>query len=183
MVSIDRSVGAGALTPQEIEARLIQAVRVFRDPRGGKRIASDGPWHLTRHEGLGGYWMERLGLAALGEPVDVPLRTPLPSGAQITLAEEAMGWLVLIPETAGGGAGRACYSPRRIVCDVIGQLAAGRARPDWRALCDPSRAAEPADRSREGMRYRAALEKLAKHLRRDWVRALPNDLGSILARF
>jgi hypothetical protein len=116
----------GVLGFDEIEARLIEAMRVFAfGMRGGPVFATDGPWAQVRLD-----WVDRYahgGESKDGQGGDVAkivaqaLRAPRPDRAMIARAEEAGAWLGLIGSEVD----------RRIVIGAVDQLASGRARVDW----------------------------------------------------
>lgn len=121
---IDQAELAGLMSWHDVEARLIEAARVFRDHRGEPSAwAGDAPWYLTRDgSALADYWAERLGRLALGERVDPPMGRRSVDRDAITRGEAAMGWLKLIDAEAD----------RRLVCLVIAQLAGGARQVSWR---------------------------------------------------
>ena len=116
---------AGVMSWEDIEARLIEAARVFRDHKGGAAWAGDAPWHLTRDAvSVADYWSERLGLLALGEKVDPPVARRAIDREAVARADAAMGWLMLLRRD----------EDRRLVCIVIAQLAGGARQVGWRAV-------------------------------------------------
>ena len=116
---------AGVISWEDIEARLIEAARVFRDHKGGAAWAGDAPWHLTRDGvSVADYWSERLGMLALGEKVDPPVARRAIDRDAVTRADEAATWLMLLRSG----------EDRRLVCMVITQLAGGARQVGWRAV-------------------------------------------------
>lgn len=108
----------GGLSWAEVEARLVEAARVWRALESGRwPFASDGPWHMfVRERGDWGWLDERADRWERG----ARLR---PSRAEIGAAEEAVGWLRLVPER-----------DRRLVVLAVTMLATGESRVPWRRL-------------------------------------------------
>lgn len=146
----------GLLSFDEVEARLIEAMRVFRwGMRQGAAFATDGPWSQMKLD-----WSERW--AHSGEDVDgkggnadriaaQALRSPRPDRTMISRAEEAGGWLVLCATDAD----------RIVVVRALAQLAEGRSRIDWGKVVvgDPT---APGLRDRDRMRYSRSLTRITR---------------------
>ncbi|MGZ8286125.1 MAG: hypothetical protein ACXW27_09035 [Allosphingosinicella sp.] len=137
---------AGFLSYDDVEARLIEAVRSWwRMPGGGAwPFASDGPWHLIRKTWED--WDAR-------DPK--PLRHLPLRRAEIGEMQEATEWLLIV----AGEAQR-----RTLVAGLIDR-AKGRARPGWKALREAL--GEPGLRSAAaGMRYSRAIRAICEELNR-----------------
>jgi hypothetical protein len=151
-----------AMTADDVEARLIEAVRVWRRLEGGKARAwaGDAPWHLSlRREGAD-YWVQRLGLIELGLSVAQAVRDPRPDAAMIGRATEAGEWLALIAE-----------ADRALVLAGVTPLAVGHGRVPWTRLLetrdtwsDATMLALPRSAYRLSVRYKKAVAALAKRL-------------------
>lgn len=154
-------------TAEEVERRLVEALRLWRRSPGGGRwpFASDAPWHLmTRAVRIEAG--ERKGmdlLRALQEDdaretaqwhgVDRP--APL-SRDEVDQRDQASDWLRLVPE-----------ADRRIVVLALFDLMRGQ-RVSWLAM----RAQVGVKLGADGLarRYRKAIERIATHLNRTGVR-------------
>ena len=192
----DRSKGGAGLrlSPDEIEARLIEAARVFED-RAGEPVsfATDAPWTLaqaySRGELIRVFGYDPADVIADEEGVAARVAgavfRPRPDRAMISRAEQAMGWIIHVPE-----------GDRRLVIVAVRALAMGWARVPWtrlllrpdilvavkvrgegvrrdldgagaRVVAMPEGAADPKARGvvsahRLAMRYKRALVALAK---------------------
>lgn len=152
------------MTRDDVEARLVEAVRVFDwGTHGGQPSAwaTDGPWHLSRRriaENWGDLWDGHGDIAALGRAVAKAVLNPRPDRDMMSRAEEAAGWLVLVPP-----------GDRRLVMSGIRALAQGWSRVPWaRLLITPGLWKDPNARgvgSRTSqalrMRYNRALDVVA----------------------
>ena len=139
---------------QDVEARLVEAARVLRDHRGEPSAwAGDAPWHLSRDGGtVADYWVERLGLLALGEAAPPPRMRPPVDRDAIARAEEAGAWLRFV----------AADGDRRLVCLAVGHLSRGGSQVPWRRLLGPM----GLERGAEGLRkrYSRALTAICRAL-------------------
>lgn len=130
----------GILTFDEVEGRLIEAVRVaWRQPdreAGWLHVKSAWP-DIVREHCLGDYDAR----GYLGNSSDVPLRPASLTRAEVLAMEEAFGWLVGVDLDA---------EDRRIIGMALGALAAGRKRVPWAQLL----ARLGRKRGRDGIRKR-----------------------------
>lgn len=126
----------------DVEARLVEAVRLWRRMPGGGRwpFAGDGPWQLVTRE-------------VYGPDVDkdAPVRERPPTRAEIAAMEEASEWLLLVPE-----------ADRRLVALAIGRLARGEKRVAWAKLKAAMGVRHGADGLR--MRYSRAISRVCEVL-------------------
>lgn len=145
--------GGEEFSRDTVEARLIEALRVFdRLAGGGKAWASDGPWHLSRLLPSEAFARDVEHLA-MGEAIERLVRAPRPDRDMITRAEESTAWLVLIAER-----------DRKLVQLVIRYLANGWSRVPWLKLREPLGITLGAGGL--ARRYDQAIEGLARTLRR-----------------
>jgi hypothetical protein len=134
-------------TFDDVEARLIEAMRVFRYGLGKPSLfATDGPWAVMRLD-----WSDRYAPHEdMAERAVVEAtRTPRPDRAMIARAEEAGQWLGQI----------ARVDDRKIVVGALDQLVRGVARLDWGLVTD----SDPAMRGRRDwarVRYSRAITAL-----------------------
>jgi len=146
------------VTSFDIEARLVEAIRVFDALQGGGRAwASDGPWYLSRLTNAEA-WARDVEHLALGEALDRVVRAPRPDRDMIDRAEEATGWLHHVVEC-----------DRRLVLLVVQSFAAGRARAPWSKIMRMM----GLKRGRFGLarRYAKAMNDLARTLNRQALSA------------
>lgn len=151
---------AAMMTADDVEARLIEAVRVFDrlEAAGGAGWATDGPWWLSLRASHREAVVNAL---ELGEAVETAIFSPRPDRDMVTRAEEAFNWLMALDEPA-----------RLLVLAGVRALALGHSRVPWtRLLMRPDVWRDPAARgvvTARGLalRYCAALEAMAKALRR-----------------
>ena len=124
---------AGVMSWEDIEARLIEAARVFRDHTGGAAWAGDAPWHLTlgtiteqdhRESAERRHRDNIVNKLNNGELIETPIVRLKATREMVTRAEAAMGWLMLLRRD----------EDRRLVCIVIAQLAGGARQVGWRAV-------------------------------------------------
>lgn len=140
----------------EVEARLIEAVRVFeRMERTGPGWASDGPWRLMRMLRSERYSpVDDAEAAAWG--VAEAIRSPRPDREMVARAEEAVSWLGLVNA-----------ADRPLVLAGVRALALGQTRVPWtRLLVRPDLWRDPAARGVAtarglALRYQRALRALA----------------------
>jgi hypothetical protein len=137
-------------TYDEVEARLIEAVRCRRRMAGGGRwpFAGDGPWHLipaaARAETLADFLLDA---AQMGHD-EVPREGP-PSRAEIAAMEQAEEWLTYIDDDR----------QRLALAGGLIERAKGRKRIGWKALRDRlGEAVTPAGMER---RYARAVALIA----------------------
>ena len=148
------------MTNEDVEARLIEAVRVFDrlEAAGGAGWAKDGPWWLslraTHREAV-------VSALELGEALETVIFSPRPDRDMVLRAEEAFEWLMVLDEAA-----------RLLVLVAVRSLAVGHARVPWvRLLIQPDLWRDPAARGVAtagglALRYRRALGEMAKSVRR-----------------
>ncbi len=150
--SAEISLPTRQLSPEHVEAALVEAWRLWRRSSGGGRwpFASDGPWHLISREGRAGDWDAR-GVDGEAPP---PRETGL-SIDEVARRDRVSGWLALVPEV-----------DRRLVTAVVEQLGRGASRPDWMALRSVFRNRNGAAYGATGllMRYRRALKAMARRV-------------------
>lgn len=140
----------GILTFDEVEGRLIEAVRVaWRQPdreAGWLHVKSAWP-DIVREHCLGDYDAR----GYLGNSSDVPLRPASLTRAEVLAMEEAFGWLVGVDLDA---------EDRRIIGMAISEKAAGRKKVPWRSLL--SRLGRARGAGGLKMRYRRGLSKICQ---------------------
>lgn len=110
----------GFLSVADLEARLVDAVLVWRRIEGGRwPFAGDGPWSLVVKDRARDWdfaeWLEAKAERGARVPV---------GREDLARAEAAIGWLALVPED----------QDRRLVLLAVKALAGGRAQVPWRAL-------------------------------------------------
>lgn len=112
------------LTPDEVEAGLVEGWHLWRRSPGGGRwpFASDGPWHLMSREGGKGDWDARGVDGVDGGEAAPPRLLPL-SIDEVARRDLLSSWLRHAPER-----------DRRLVVAVIEQLGRGAQRPDFMVL-------------------------------------------------
>lgn len=141
------------VTSLDVEARMIEAVRVFDAlQRTGRAWATDGPWYLSRLTNAES-WARDVEHLAMGEALDRVVRAPRPDRDMIERAEEAAGWLHLVDE-----------GDRRLVVLVLQSFASGRVRAPWSKILRML----GLKRGRFGLarRYAKAMNGLAQSLNR-----------------
>jgi hypothetical protein len=121
--------GAGFLSYDDVEARLIEAVQLhWRTETCAWPFASDGPWHLILERDLREY--------TGGQPSS-PARMPrIPLGkAEMGRMREAFEWLLLVPDDLDRriivlSVTERAKGPKRVPWQVVARRAGGRHEPD-----------------------------------------------------
>lgn len=110
-----------ALTFREVEARLVEAMRLWRRSPGGGRwpFAGDGPWHLVRGDGSAQEEWDRRYNDHRGGFQEKPRPLPL-SIDEVEERDRVSEWLRFVPER-----------DRRLVVLALVQLANGAPHPKW----------------------------------------------------
>ncbi|WP_423606154.1 hypothetical protein [Sphingomonas sp. MS122] len=143
-VRFEGSGGGSFLTYDDVEARLVEAVRFhWRTESGGWPFASDGPWHLIRKEMFVDHDAGR-------EAARMP-RVPLGKG-EMARMREAFGWLLLVPDD---------YD-RRLIVEGVKLLAKGHKRVPWARLSKRGMGDAAPDALR--MAYRRAMGALTQRV-------------------
>ncbi len=123
--TIPCTTDGGLLSFDEVEARLVEAVRVaWRMPdreAGWQRVKSAWP-DILREAAAGDYDARGGALSSS----DVPLRTSAATRGEVAAMEEAFGWLKVVAD-----------DDRRLVALAIGRLARGDSQVPWLALRRP----------------------------------------------
>lgn len=147
-VETDPSAVGSLLSFAEVEARLVEAVRVsWRLPdreAGWHRVQSAWP-EILREVSAGDYDARGGDLSSS----DVRLRTAAATRGEVVEMEQAFGWLTAVAD-----------DDRRLVALAIGCLARGDKQVPWLRLRKPMGVARGADGLR--MRYERAIGKACR---------------------
>lgn len=162
-VETDPSAIGSLLSFAEVEARLVEAVRVsWRLPdreAGWHRVQSAWP-EILREASAGDYDARGGDLSSS----DVRLRTAAATRGEVVEMEQAFGWLTAVAD-----------DDRRLVALAIGCLARGDKQVPWLRLRKPMGIARGADGLR--MRYERALARACRRANQGLLRLGAGQAG------